>query len=174
METELTQAQKEFFMREAIKEAQLAEAQLEVPIGAVLVYQGNIIARAHNLREQTQDATTHAEMEVIRKACQQIESWRLEDSQLFVTLEPCPMCSGAMILARVAEVYYGAADPKGGTAGTLMNLLTDSRFNHQAYVEGGILAEECGAVLSTFFQKLREQKKQEKNQKKNEKKTGNF
>lgn len=158
----LTEIAKENFMQEALKEARKAEALAEVPIGAVVVLDGKIIGRGHNLREQTQDATTHAEMFAIQEACKAVGSWRLEKAQLFVTLEPCPMCSGAMILSRVAEVYFGAYDPKGGTAGTLMNLLTDERFNHCAYVEGGILAEECGQQLTNFFRQLRERKKQKR------------
>lgn len=154
-----TEAEKIYFMEEAIKEAKKAEALAEVPIGAVVVHDGKIIGRGHNLREQSQDATSHAEMFAIQAACREIDSWRLEASQIFVTLEPCPMCSGAMILARVAEVYFGAFDPKGGTAGTLMNLLTDERFNHRAYVEGGILGEVCGQLLTDFFRSLRAKKK---------------
>lgn len=157
--TDLTQTEKEYYMSLALAEAQKAEALAEVPIGAIVVLDGEIIGRGHNLREHTQDATTHAEMFAIKAACHTIDNWRLENAQLFVTLEPCAMCSGAMVLSRVAEVYFGAADPKGGTAGTLMNLLTEERFNHSAYVEGGILAEECGAILTNFFRKLREQKK---------------
>lgn len=158
----LDQTEKEKFMLEAIHEAKKAEKLAEVPIGAVVVLDGKIIGRGHNLREHTQDATTHAEMFAIKEACQTVGSWRLEQAQLFVTLEPCPMCSGAMILSRVEEVYFGAYDPKGGTAGTLMNLLTDERFSHCAYVEGGILAEECGKLLTNFFRQLRERKKQKR------------
>jgi len=150
---------KERFMLEALDEAKKAEAIGEVPIGAIVVLDGKIIGRGHNLREKTQDATTHAEMIAIREACSELENWRLEKAQPFVTLEPCPMCSGAMILSRVAEVYYGAADPKGGVAGTLMNLLQDERFNHEAYVEKGILEEECSTILSEFFRNLRQKKK---------------
>lgn len=166
-ERQLTEEQKGSFMKAAIAEAKKAEAQAEVPIGAVVVLDGEIIGRGHNLREQTQDATTHAEMLAIQEACKKVGSWRLEETQLFVTLEPCPMCSGAMILSRVAEVYFGAYDPKGGTAGTLMNLLTDERFNHCAYVEGGVLAEECGALLTNFFRSLRQQKNAKKTAEKN-------
>lgn len=158
----LTEQEKSFFMKEAIAEAAKAEALGEVPIGAVVVHDGQIIGRGHNLREQTNDATTHAEMAAIQAACRQLGNWRLADCQLFVTLEPCPMCSGALILSRVAEVYYGAADPKAGTAGTFMNLLTDQRFNHQAYVEKGILEKECGQLLRDFFKVLRQRKKQAK------------
>ena len=162
----LTLEEKEMFMLEAIKEAKKAEAIKEVPIGAVVVLDGQIIGRGHNLREESQDATAHAEMYAIKQACEAIENWRLERAQLFVTLEPCPMCSGAMILSRVNEVYYGAKDPKGGTAGTLMNLLEDERFNHVAYVEAGILTQKCGDLLTNFFRNLREKKKLLKNQQK--------
>ena len=158
-ESRLTEEEKIIFMQAAINEALKAEAIAEVPIGAVVVHQGKIIGRGHNLREHSQDATSHAEMFAIREACKALENWRLEDCQLFVTLEPCPMCSGGMILSRIEEVYFGAYDPKGGTAGTLMNLLTDARFNHRAYVEGGILEEECGQLLTNFFRQLRARKK---------------
>lgn len=157
----MEQAEKEYFMREAMKEAQKAAALGEVPIGAVVVRDGKIIGRGYNERETTQDATTHAEMSAIRQANQHIGNWRLEEADLFVTLEPCPMCSGAILLSRVRKVYYGAADLKGGTAGTLMNLLTDGRFNHQAEVERGVLEEECKGMLQSFFRELREKRKQE-------------
>ena len=121
-------------MREALKEAQKAYDQAEVPIGAVVVLNGEIIGRGYNLREKEQDATLHAEIKAIRQANQHLGSWRLEDCELFVTLEPCPMCSGAMILARLKKVTFGAFDPKAGTAGTFMNLLQDERFNHQVEV----------------------------------------
>ncbi|GCF93330.1 tRNA-specific adenosine deaminase [Enterococcus florum] len=160
--TSFTEEEKIYFMQEALKEAQKAEMIAEVPIGAIIVHQKKIIGRGHNLREHSQDATSHAEIFAIQEACKGLDSWRLEDCQLFVTLEPCPMCSGAMILSRLEEVYFGAYDPKGGTAGTLMNLLEDERFNHQAYVEGGILAEECGQQLTNFFRQLREEKKRSK------------
>lgn len=162
--TSLTQVEKESFMKLALAEAKKAEALAEVPIGAIVVLDGEIIGRGYNLREQTQDATTHAEMFAIKEACRVTGSWRLENAQLFVTLEPCAMCSGAMVLARVSEVYYGAPDPKGGTAGTLMNLLEEERFNHCSHVEGGILQEECGALLTNFFKQLRERKKVAKKQ----------
>jgi tRNA(adenine34) deaminase len=164
--TLLTAEAKEQFMLEAIKEAKKAEMINEVPIGAVVVIDGKIVGRGHNLREESQDATAHAEMYAIKEACKNVANWRLERAQLFVTLEPCPMCSGAMILSRVAEVYYGARDPKGGTAGTLMNLLEDGRFNHVAYVEAGILEKECGMLLTNFFRTLRDKKKLLKKQKK--------
>lgn len=158
----LTQEQKEYFMQEAIKEAKKAEQMAEVPIGAVVVYQGEIIGRGHNQRETQQQAAAHAEMFAIQEACEKVGSWRLENSQLFVTLEPCVMCSGAIQLARVEEIYFGAFDPKGGACGSLLNIATDERFNHWSYVESGILAEECGQLLSQFFKKLREAKKIQK------------
>ena len=154
--------EKEFFMREALKEAQKAYDQAEVPIGAIVVLNGEIIGRGHNLREKEQDATLHAEIKAIRQANQHLGSWRLEDCELFVTLEPCPMCSGAMILARLKKVTFGAFDPKSGTAGTFMNLLQDERFNHQVEVEQGILEDECKEILQTFFKGLRERNKQRK------------
>lgn len=154
--------EKEFYMREALKEAQKAYDQAEVPIGAVVVLNGEIIGRGHNLREKEQDATLHAEIKAIRQANQHLGSWRLEDCELFVTLEPCPMCSGAMILARMKRVVFGAFDPKAGTAGTFMNLLQDSRFNHQVEVEQGILEDECKEILQQFFKGLRERNKQRK------------
>lgn len=154
--------EKEFFMREALKEAQKAYDQAEVPIGAVVVLNGEIIGRGHNLREKEQDATLHAEIKAVRQANQHLGSWRLEDCELFVTLEPCPMCSGAMILARLKKVTFGAFDPKSGTAGNFMNLLQDERFNHQVEVEQGILEDECKEILQTFFKGLRERNKQRK------------
>ena len=152
----------EYFMKEAIEEAKKAEELNEVPIGAVIVIDGEIVARAHNLRESEQNAVAHAELLAINQACRDLGSWRLENSTLYVTLEPCPMCAGAIILSRVKRVVYGAADPKGGCAGTLMNLLDDARFNHQSEVTPGLLERECGQMLSDFFRKIRERKKREK------------
>lgn len=154
--------QDEYFMKEAMKEAKKAEELKEVPIGAVIVFEGEIIARAHNLRESEQNAIAHAELLVIDQACKKLGSWRLEDTVLYVTLEPCPMCSGAIMLSRVKRVVYGAADPKGGCAGTLMNLLQDQRFNHQCELTAGVLEEECSEMLSNFFRSLRLQKKTKK------------
>lgn len=155
----MDQYEKERWMQEAIAEAKKAEAIGEVPIGAVVVHNGEIIGRGHNLRETSRNATTHAEMIAIQEANQYLNNWRLENCQLFVTLEPCAMCSGAVLLSRIGEVYYGPGDLKGGTAGTLMNLLDDSRMNHRAIVERGILEEECKALLTNFFKSLREKKK---------------
>ncbi len=155
----LTREQKENFMKEAIKEARHAEEIGEVPIGAVVVLDGQIIGRGYNRREIDQQATAHAEMMAIQEANMKLGNWRLENCQLFVTLEPCPMCSGAIILSRIEEVYYGPSDPKGGAAGTLFNLLEDKRFNHQSYVEKGVLEKESSELLKSFFKKLRENKK---------------
>lgn len=152
----------EKYMLEAIKEARKAEDINEVPIGAVIVIDGRVIARAHNLRETNQSAIAHAELLAIEKACQEIGSWRLEGAQLYVTLEPCAMCSGAILLSRVERVVYGAKDPKGGCAGTFMNLLQDVRFNHQCDVVSGVLEEECGQLLTDFFRMIRKKKRQEK------------
>ncbi|AQP54483.1 tRNA-specific adenosine deaminase [Vagococcus penaei] len=158
----MTTEQKEYFMREALKEAHKAQLLDEVPIGAVIVLDNQIIGRGHNVRELSQDATTHAELLAIKDANRQQKSWRLEDAQLFVTLEPCPMCSGAIILSRIKEVYYGAKDPKAGTVDSLMQLLSDSRFNHQSVVESGILENECSELLTSFFKELRKRKKKQK------------
>jgi tRNA(adenine34) deaminase len=157
----------EFYMKEAIKEAKKAEELHEVPIGAVIVMDGKIISKAHNLRESNQSAIAHAELLAIDQACKEMNNWRLENATLYVTLEPCPMCSGAIILSRVKRVVYGAADPKGGCAGTFMNLLGDDRFNHQSEVTKGVLEGECGQLLSDFFRKIREKRKNEKKRKGN-------
>lgn len=158
--------QDEYYMKEAIKEAKKAETLNEVPIGAVIVLGEEIISRAHNLRENEQSAIAHAELLAIDQACHKIGSWRLEDATLYVTLEPCPMCSGAIILSRIKRVVYGAPDPKGGCAGTFMNLLQDERFNHQSEVIKGVLEEECGQLLSSFFRAIRERKKADKRKEK--------
>ncbi|MGX6446414.1 tRNA adenosine(34) deaminase TadA [Neobacillus sp. K501] len=149
----------EYYMKEAIQEAEKAKALTEVPIGAVIVIDGKIISRAHNLRETEQSAIAHAEVLAIEQACKVTGSWRLENATLYVTLEPCPMCSGAIILSRVKRVVYGAVDPKGGCVGTLMNLLQYDRFNHQSEVTSGVLAEECGQLLTDFFRGIREKRK---------------
>jgi tRNA(adenine34) deaminase len=155
-------SQDEFYMNEAIIEAKKAAEAGEVPIGAIIVLNGDIIARAYNLRETEQSSIAHAEVLAINEACKKLGTWRLEEAELYVTLEPCPMCAGAIMLSRIKRVVYGAADPKGGCAGTFMNLLQDERFNHQSEVATGILKEECGSLLSEFFRVLRERKKQQK------------
>lgn len=149
----------EKWMRLALSEASLAEAKGEVPIGAVIVINDRVIAKAHNIREKSNRAIAHAELLAIDQANMEIGKWRLEDATLYVTLEPCSMCSGAIILSRIKTVVYGAKDPKAGCSGSLMNLLTDSRFNHQPELITGILEKECGSKLSNFFKILRENKK---------------
>ncbi|KAA9004655.1 tRNA adenosine(34) deaminase TadA [Paenibacillus spiritus] len=148
----------EFWMREAIAEARKAEVLGEVPIGAVVVHNGEIIGRGHNLRETTLDSTAHAEMVAIREASAALNSWRLLDCTLYVTLEPCPMCAGAMIQSRVPLTVYGTPDPKAGCAGTLMNLLDDPRFNHRTVVLSGVLQQECAELLTGFFRQLRKRR----------------
>ncbi|MCM3667316.1 tRNA adenosine(34) deaminase TadA [Mesobacillus subterraneus] len=162
MEAQLTPD--ELYMLEAIEEAKKAGQIDEVPIGAVIVLEEKIIARAHNLRETRQSSIAHAEVLAIDEACRKLGTWRLEDAILYVTLEPCPMCAGAIMLSRVKKVVYGAKDPKGGCAGTFMNILQDERFNHQSEVVTGILEQQCGALLSDFFRNLREKKKLKKKQ----------
>ena len=157
-----TQKKKEAFMKEALKEAKKAKAIDEVPIGAVIVKDGEIIARGYNQRETSNRAISHAEILAIDEANQLMNNWRLEECALFVTVEPCVMCSGAIVLSRIPYVYYGTSDYKGGTAGTLMNLLEEPRFNHQSHVEAGILKEECSAMLSSFFRDLRKKRKAHK------------
>jgi len=142
----------EGFMLEALKEAQRAFDEDETPVGAVLVKDGDILAKAHNQREQLNDPTAHAELIAIKKAATKLSSWRLLDTTVYVTLEPCPMCAGALVLARIKRLVFGAFDPKSGAAGTLMNLLSDERLNHQVEVLGGVLEEESKSLLRNFFQ----------------------
>ena len=144
-------------MRAAIEEAARATAISEVPIAAVLVHNGTILTRSHNHREIWQDPTAHAEMIVIREAATALRSWRLLDTTLYVTLEPCAMCLGAIILARIPRVVFGARDPKAGACGSVMDFTNESRLNHHVEVVGGILEEESQALLKQFFQQLRTQ-----------------
>ncbi len=144
------------YMGYALREAERALDIGEVPIGCVIVSNGQIVGKAHNQRELLQDPTAHAEILAITQAAAHYKSWRLEDAKLYVTLEPCAMCAGAIILARVAEVYFGAYDPKAGVCGSLMNLLEDARFNHNPKLFPGVMADECGALLSGFFQRIRQ------------------
>ncbi len=147
------------YMKVALEQADRAEAIGEVPIGAVIVRDGDIIATGYNLRETTKDPTNHAEMVAIRAASAQLGGWRLPGCTLVVTLEPCPMCAGAIVQSRLKRVVYGTPDPKAGCAGTLMNLLTEPRFNHRVHVESGVLQAECAARLSNFFRSLRQRNK---------------
>jgi tRNA(adenine34) deaminase len=144
-----------YFMKEALEEAKKAYELDEVPIGAVVVKDGKIIGRGHNLREREQDPTLHAEIIAIRQAAAELGSWRLTDCELYVTIEPCPMCAGAILQSRIPRVIYGARDPKAGCAGSLYNLLEDSRFNHRAEVVEGVLEEECAEIIRGYFRQKR-------------------
>jgi len=148
-------ARDEYFMRLALREASLALEHGDVPIGAVVVRDGDLVASAHNEREVRKDPTAHAELVAIREAARKAGDWRLTDSVLYVTLEPCAMCAGAIVLARVARVVYGARDPKAGAAGSVFDVLREERLNHRPQVAGGLLADECGALLSDFFARRR-------------------
>ena len=143
------------FMRRALQEAQAAFDENEVPVGAVIVHEDVVIGSAHNQREQLHDPTAHAEMIAITQAAEALQSWRLENCILYVTLEPCPMCAGAILQARIPLVVYGAADPKAGAVASLFSLLDDPRLNHRAQVVSGVLGVECGEILSRFFQAQR-------------------
>ena len=145
----------EKFMKEALKEAKKAYDKLEVPVGAVIVKDGEIIARAHNLKETKFDTTNHAEIIAIQKASKKLKSWRLLDCEMYVTLEPCSMCAGAIINSRIKKVYIGANDEKTGAVGSVLNLFEDYKFNHNVEFEKGILKEDCENVLKDFFKNLR-------------------
>ena len=153
---------KEKFMKEALKQAQKAYDKLEVPVGAVIVKDGKIIARAYNQKEEKNDTTNHAEILAIKKASKKLNSWRLLDCDMYVTLEPCSMCAGALIQSRIRKVYIGAKDEKTGACGSVLNLLEDYKFNHKVEIECGILKDECETLLKKFFKKLRETKKKNK------------
>ena len=155
--------EKQKFMKEALKEAKKAYDKLEVPVGAVIVKDGKIIARAHNLKERRLDTTKHGEMLAIQKASKKLKSWRLLDCEMYVTLEPCSMCSGAIINSRIKKIYIGTLDEKTGAAGSVFNLFEDYTFNHKVEVEKGIMKEECENLLKSFFKMLRKLKKEEKN-----------
>ena len=149
-------------MQAALQAAATAQQLGEVPIGAVVVYQGEIIGHGYNLRETSNDPTTHAEIIAIRAAAARLDSWRLLDCTLYVTLEPCVMCMGAIILARIPRLVFASRDPKAGAAGSIYNLATDRRFNHNIDVTQGVLDKKCSEMLSGFFKTLREKKKADK------------
>lgn len=138
-------------MRLALREAERAMEHEDVPIGAVLVHEGEVLATGRNERELRQDPTAHAEVLALREAAEKLGSWRVLETVLYVTLEPCAMCAGAIVLARVPRVVFGAWDPKAGAAGSVLDVLAQPRLNHRPEVAGGLLAEECGALLSSFF-----------------------
>lgn len=141
----------ENYMRRALREAEQAMSEDEVPVGAVIVRDGQIIASAHNGREQLHDPTAHAEMVAITQAASALEDWRLEGCTLYVTLEPCPMCAGAILQARIPTVVFGALDPKAGAVQSLYQLLSDARLNHRCEIVNGVMAAECGEILTRFF-----------------------
>ena len=152
----------EKFMKEALKQARLAYNKLEVPVGAVIVKDGQVIAKAYNTKETKRDTTKHAEILAIQKASKKLGSWRLNDCEMYVTLEPCTMCAGALIQARISKVYIGTMDVKTGACGSVLNVLEDYKFNHKVEVETGIMKEECEKILQDFFKELRKVKKEEK------------
>lgn len=146
------------YMKMALAEARKAYQRGEVPIGAVVVCNDQVVGRGFNLREQTQDPTSHAEMIALREAAENEASWRLENCQLYVTLEPCPMCAGAILQSRIKRLVYGASDPKAGAVRSLYQLLDDDRFNHQVEVEAGVMEKESAQLLKDFFRELRQRK----------------
>lgn len=147
----------EQYMKLAIEQAKVAEENGDVPIGAVIVYQNQIIGKAYNQRQQLQDPTAHAEIIALTQAAAYLESWRLNGCTMYVTLEPCPMCAGALVLARMDRLVYGCDDPKAGAVKSLYNIVTDGRLNHRLEVTSGVLADECSQLLQQFFQNRREQ-----------------
>ena len=147
------------FMRVALKEAEKAFQKEEIPVGAVIIKDGKIIARAYNAKESTQNACGHAEILAIQKACKKLNSWRLIDCEIYVTLEPCPMCAGALINSRIKKIYIGSEDEKTGAVGSVLNLLEDYTFNHKVEIEKGVLKEECEKILKDFFKELRKLRK---------------
>ena len=154
----------EKFMKEAVKQAKKAYALGEVPIGCVIAYEGKIIARGYNRRTVDKNTLAHAELSAIKKASKKMGDWRLEGCTMYVTLEPCQMCSGAIVQSRIDRVVIGCMNPKAGCAGSILNLLQMAQFNHQVEIEKGILEEECSQMLKLFFIELREKKKREKEQ----------
>lgn len=154
--------EQEKYMREAIRQAKKAWALDEVPIGCVIVFDGKIIARGYNRRNTDRNTLSHAELNAIKKASKKLGDWRLEGCTMYVTLEPCQMCAGAIVQARIDEVVIGGMNPKAGCAGSVLNLLDIPQFNHQVKITRGILQEECSALLSDFFRELRKRKKEQK------------
>lgn len=152
----------EKFMKEAIRQAKKAYKLMEVPIGCVIVYEGKIIARGYNRRNTDRNALSHAELIAMKKAAKAIGDWRLEGCTIYITLEPCQMCAGALVQSRISRAVVGSMNPKAGCAGSVINLLQMREFNHQVEFTNGVLETECTALLQTFFKELREKKKAEK------------
>lgn len=146
------------FMKEALKEAKKAYDKLEVPVGAVIVKDGKIIAKSHNLKESKCDTTKHAEILAIQKASKKLKSWRLLDCEMYITLEPCSMCAGAIINSRIKKIYIGTNDEKTGAVGSVLNLLEDYKFNHTVEIEKDVLKDDCESILKQFFKELRKNK----------------
>ncbi len=146
------------YMRLALEEAAAAFQKEEVPIGAVVVKGGEVIARAHNLKESKKDATAHAEMLAIQEACRKLGTWRLDGSEIYVTIEPCPMCAGAMVQSRIQRLVFGAMEPKFGAAGSIFNILYHPQLNHQVEIIQGVLEEECSQIMKDFFKGIRSKK----------------
>ncbi len=151
--------QNEKYMKQAVKQAIKAKDIDEVPIGCIIVYEGKVIARAYNRRNIDKNTLSHAEMIAIKKASKKLGDWRLDGCEMYVTLEPCQMCAGAIVQSRIKKVYIGCMNPKAGCAGSVLNLLQVAKFNHQTEIEKGILEEECSSLITTFFKELREKKK---------------
>lgn len=152
------QAEDEKYMKEALKQAKKAYKLKEVPIGCVIVYEGNIIGRGYNRRNTDKDTLAHAELRAMKRAMKVIGDWRLEKCTIYITLEPCPMCAGAIVQARIMRVVMGSMNPKAGCAGSIINLLQMEQFNHQTDITQGILANECSALLKQFFKEIRKEK----------------
>jgi tRNA(adenine34) deaminase len=157
MTTDDSQPPHERFMLQALAEARAALDNGDVPVGAVVVHDNRIIGRGHNQRELMQDPTAHAEMIALTAAASAVGSWRLNNCTIYVTLEPCAMCAGALVLARIDALVYGTADPKAGACGSILNIVEDPRLNHRVQITAGVLAEECGEILRTFFARKRAQ-----------------
>lgn len=153
--------EKEIFMKEALKEAKKAYKKEEIPVGAIIVKDGKIIARAHNLKETKNSSISHAEILAIEKACKKINAWRLEECEMYITLEPCMMCMGAIINSRIKKIYIGTLDPKTGACRSVINI-DNYKFNHVVEIETGILKEECEYILKDFFKMLRKKKRRKK------------
>ena len=151
--------EKEKFMKEALKEAKKAYIKEEIPVGAIIVKDNKIIARAYNKKEEKMDTTKHAEIIAIQKASKRLKAWRLTDCDMYVTLEPCSMCAGALIQSRIRKVYIGTEDKKTGACGSVLNLLEDYKFNHKVEIERNVCKDKCESIIKKFFKELREKKK---------------
>lgn len=162
MKKENTENLEKKYMKEALKQAKKAEAIDEVPIGCIIVYNDKIIARGYNRRNIDKNTLSHAELNAIRKASKKLGDWRLDDCEMYVTLEPCQMCAGAIVQSRIKKIYIGCMNPKAGCAGSVLNLLQVGKFNHQVEIVEGILESECSIMLTNFFKKLRKTKKKSK------------